>query len=210
MAATSANFFMQDGRLFESVFYNRGGDQDFRIYTNDGTDIGRIFMRGAGGFTTGYQRSDGTDIGKLFFDNTWPVSGYISADMPVGGEITICDDERDEYNNGSYSNLHNLVAHPQNGSGLYTYYWRLMKLRDRKKWLESGWQHNVTGYSRTASTLIFPGGYTGDFWYNRENPIRFECDITDQVTGNRTTVTATFTIAWRSTCDYCDDNCDCD
>jgi hypothetical protein len=214
--ATSANFFMADGRLFESVFYSWSGDQDFGMYTNDGIDIGRKFLRGTGNHGTQYQRSDGTDVGKLLFDNTSPVQCYITSDQPLGstygwkvGYTSYSDDVT-----GPYSCPTVVVAHPYNGSGYYSYYWDVLRLRNgtviatgnfSPGHFRSYMTYNTSRTNQSLSTVGQGGrgdgniGWLGDFDlggnYGTPNTIRFQCTVTDTVTGSQAVAVADFSYA---------------
>lgn len=226
MAGSSKGFYMKDGRLFESVFFNRGGNQDFGLYADDGTDLGRKFYQGVGHHETGYKRSDGVDIGSLLFDNTEPVQGYITHNIPNN---TV---EGFWYAplNGSYSyfatsiDSANFVAHPQRGSGIYSYNW--------SAWNTTGFDYDPMPVGKpkqvittTASTLSLPcplmwskdtGGYGlnipyGTAWkYGEGTTVPcFCCTIRDGITNTTASPTVTITTTW--TCEYCMYNCsDCD
>lgn len=226
MAGSSKGFYMKDGRLFESVFFDRGGNQDFGLYADDGTDLGRKFYQGVGHHETGYKRSDGVDIGSLLFDNTEPVQGYITHNIPNNivdeywyhpmNSMT-CDYYR--------ANVETLIfiAHPQRGSGIYSYSWTWWDAsgQDGLRVLLGTYKQVIT---TTASTFSLPykykydktNGYYGLHWkYDAEWAYKkgvrpyICCNITDGATGNVASPAVTFGLHW--SCTYCNDNCsDCD
>ena len=223
--STSANFFMADGRLFESVFFSWSGDQDFGMYTNDGIDIGRKFLRGTGNHGTQYQRSDGTDVGKLLFDNTSPVQCYITSDQPLGS--TYGWRIRIQTNSGGDDDPKQtcptvVIAHPYNGSGYYSYYWDVLRLRYGSVIATGNFVPGKFGEhlndSRTNQSLSTVGqggrgdkniGWLGNFDlggnYGTPNTIRFQCTVTDTVTGSRAVAVADFSYAPYYTYEYVGD-----
>lgn len=226
MAGSSKGFYMKDGRLFESVFFNRGGNQDFGLYADDGQDIGRKFYQGVGHHETGYKRWDGVDIGSLLFDNTEPVQGYITHN---GGSYKASDDKYyqlwciAEYANFHYtdwnlfkpSNMLTLLAHPTRGSGLYSYWW--------------DWGYSFPGYStechmstggvhREQSSISWPFPEYNDrtvgwwgLWLKNgvaTTYFHFSCKITDTLTGS--SYTAYSQVNYVHECSYtCSDYCNC-
>lgn len=224
MAGSSKGFYMKDGRLFEMVFYNRGGNQDFGLYADDGTDLGRKFYQGVGHHETGYKRSDGVDIGSLLFDNTEPVQGYITSDLASGGTLRYGYSQCGAAGSGAgmrwswwYTpSTVNLVAHPGRGSGLFSYYWRAWSsnsqaasIRTSSYWSDS----NIRGASlrlpvdqcHTQRGLI--NGLYGLVYSFHEDPIiNVNCTINDTLTGNSV---ATGAVVWSVACHTCVDCDDC-
>lgn len=228
MSVSSEGFYMKDGRLFESVFFTRAGNQDFGLYANDGTDLGRKFFQGEGSHETGYQRSDGTDIGKLLFDNTSPFSAYLTANVAEGACMNYsCGPDGD----GSYgpgaplaneNPIISLVVHPVHGSGLYTYSWRASGstvtsiFASYGKGRDYGYAVTPTSVSITLTRGWDP--YYVDFhdqtWgdhpkhtYIRKQQFAITATATDSLTGASVSPSMTF---WAQST-WCYNNCtDCD
>lgn len=224
MASSSAGFYMKDGRLFESVFFARSGTQDFELYTNEGTDIGRMFYAGAGNHETGYQRKDGTDIGRLLYDNTEPVGVYITANLAQGTEMYY--ESCGHYNGGGGVPRYEerdaqlaMVAHPTDGSGLYTYAWSATassqgsaEFRNAKDkavvpsgptltYGTKGEYYNdsgATGYPYLRSTT----GRKQPIWWYGQN-VTFTCAVTDTLSSS------TASASWKVRVDSwtCSDTC---
>lgn len=215
--ATSANFFMADGRLFESVFYSWSGDQDFGMYTNDGIDIGRKFLRGTGNHGTQYQRSDGVDVGRLLFDNTSPVRCYITSDQPLGSTYG-WEAGTVYYSNqvtGPYSCPKVVIARPSAGSGFYSYYWDVLGVSNGSVVVVGNFSpghfpnymtYNTSRTNQSLSTIGQGGrgdghiGWVADFdlsniWAKPNPVIRFQCTVRDTVTGSTAVAVADFRYA---------------
>lgn len=225
MAGSSKGFYMKDGRLFESVFFNRGGNQDFGLYADDGTDLGRKFYQGVGHHETGYKRSDGVDIGSLLFDNTEPVQGYIThngGNLVIGGVSfqlwCISRYANFHYDSWDYfkpSNMLTLLVHPSRGSGLYSYKWN--------------WGYSFPSYStevhmstggvhpeQASISWPFPEYYDSTLGYwglwikygSADVFFHFSCTVTDSLTNSQHTSYAQINYV-HSCSDVCDDYCNC-
>ena len=57
-------YFLPDGRSFDSVFRGTGGDQDLGYKLSDGRDVGRVYQRANATLNSGYYRGN-DDIGHL-------------------------------------------------------------------------------------------------------------------------------------------------
>lgn len=57
-------YFLPDGRAFDSVFMGTGGDQDFGFKLSDGRDVGRVYQRANATLNSGYYRGN-DDIGHF-------------------------------------------------------------------------------------------------------------------------------------------------
>lgn len=84
-----SEFYLADGRDFDSIFSNGNAGIDVQKYNSAGQNLGNIYMGGNVGITTHHQRSDGTDCGNLFGKILYNQKLTLNSDYTFSKKVTV-------------------------------------------------------------------------------------------------------------------------
>ena len=84
-----SEFYLADGRDFDSIFSDGNAGIDVQKYNSAGQNLGNIYMSGNVGITTHHQRSDGTDCGNLFGKILYNQKLTLNSDYTFSKEVTV-------------------------------------------------------------------------------------------------------------------------